>query len=292
MISKPLRAVLFALLLPLAARPAGAGGAAAVLSYEGGAYLEAFSAFQAAYGKEVPHFDISRGAPELPPGTDLVVAFGGRAAAHKYPPGVAVVYCMAPGVFKNPAQDGRAIKIGLIPKFSDILARFAEAQPGLKRLRVIWMTPTFDGFTEPFRTAAAALGIEAAPAKVRSPEDLPEALRQARASSDAFWLPPDPLLMTPENLMILREFSWSNAIPFFGSTKGMTREGAVASVGVSFGEMGAAAARAALGLEAGVKVPALVFPEKAELTLNATAAKRCGLTLTPALLRKADYLFP
>ncbi len=292
MTSRLLRPAALALLLASGARPAAAGGVAAVLSYDGGAYLEAFSAFREAYGKEVPRFDISAGKPELPPGTDIVVAFGGKAASYRYPSDVTVVYCLAPGLFKNRAQDARAVKVSLIPKFSDILARFTQVQPGLKRLRVIWMIPTFDGFQDRFRAEAAKMGIDAVPAKVRGPEDLPEVLRQAHGSADAFWLPPDPLLMTPENLMILREFSWSNAIPFYGSTRGMTREGALASVGASFAEMGTAAAGAARALEAGEKVPELVFPEKAELTLNSEAAERCHLAPPPDLLKKAEHIFP
>ncbi|OGR63410.1 MAG: hypothetical protein A2X31_09085 [Elusimicrobia bacterium GWB2_63_22] len=284
------KALLLALLLAL---PAGAAAeTVAVLSSEGGAYMEAFSAFQAAYGPEVAHYKLSEGKPELPPQTRTVAAFGGKAAAYHYPPGTRVVYCMAPGIFLKRGDLAAAVKISLIPDFTTILSKLKTIQPDLKTLKVLWMAPDFGQFAGVIGKAGAALGMQLLPIRVQDPSDLPSILRREMQGMDAFWLPPDPLLITPENLLILREFSWSNGIPFYGSTKGMTREGAAASVGLSFKEMGAAAAEAALRLEAGETLPEVVFPGKEEITLNATAAKRCRLQFPRAIIDEAGYFFP
>ena len=285
--------LLLALLPLLLTAPAAAGEPLAVLSAGTGAYMESFSAFQAAYGREIPYFDMAGGKPAIPAGTSLIVAFGGKAANYAYPSGIPVIYCMAPGLFvKNGAQEGRSVKISLIPEFEKILSQLKEIQPGLKRLRALWMSPSFAKFAEPFREAGSALGMEVSVVKVSDPEDLPALLRQVSGSADAIWLPPDPLLISPENLMMFRDFSWSNGIPFYGSTKGMTREGAAASVGVSFSDMGDTAAEAARRLQAGETLPELIFPGRIELTLNASAARKCGLKFQPEVLKKASYLFP
>lgn len=279
--------------LLLLTAPAQAAEPLAVLSAGTGAYMESFSAFQAAYGSEVPYFDMAAGRPAIPAGTPLIVAFGGKAANYGYPAGIPVVYCMAPGLFVKPgAQQGRTVKISLIPEFGQIMAQIKEIQPGLKRLRGFWMSPAFGQFAEPFKAAGAALGIEVSVARIPDSEDLPALLRQVSGAAEAIWLPPDPLLVTPENLMILRDFSWANAIPFYGSTKGMTREGAAASFGVSFSDMGETAADASRRLLAGENLPELIFPGRMELTLNASAAKKCGLKFAPEVLKKANYLFP
>lgn len=284
------KAPLLALLLAL---PGGAAAeTAAVLSSGGGAYIEAFSAFQAAYGSEVAHYDLSDGKPKLTPQTRTVAAFGGKAAIYPYPPGTRVVYCMAPGIFLKQGDLAAAVKISLIPNFDTILARLKSIQPDLKTLKVLWMAPDFGQFAGAIAKAGAAHGIQMMSIRVQDPSDLPSILRREMQGMDAFWLPPDPLLITPENLLILREFSWSNGIPFYGSTKGMTREGAAASVGLSFRDMGAAAAAAALKLEAGETLPEVVFPDKEEITLNATAAKRCRLEFPRKLIEEAGYFFP
>lgn len=287
------RAALLLAALLAAPQAARAGEPLAVLTSASGAYMEAFSAFQAAYGGEVQFVEASARRPAVPAGTSVIVAFGGKAASRQYPPGIPVVYCMAPGLsLKAEQPETRSVKISLIPQFSEIFTRLKLLQPGLRRLRVFWMTQSFAPFETLARETGTQHGIEVTSVRVFSAEDLPALLRQTLTSADAFWLPPDPLLLTPEILMILREFSWGNGIPFYGSTKGMTREGATASAGVSFRAMGEAAAGAAVALTAGEKVPALVFPEGTELTISASSAKKCGLQLPQDLLRRADYLFP
>ena len=264
-----------------------------MLSSAGGAYLEAFSAFQASYGAPVRYFDASKGKTNLPPGTKLVVTFGTRAAAQGYPPGVDQIYCMAPGFFLAPgAHSGKAIKISMRVSPARMLSKLIEIQPSLKRLRILWMSPAYTSFFEAYGEAGRALGLEIAVVKVAGPDQLPALLRTAIGRTDAIWLPPDPLLVSSDSLMILRQFAWNNSIPLYGTTKGMSREGACASVGVSFAESGASAAAAVRSLQAGESLPKIIFPEVTELTLNASSAKRCGLRFSPEILREAAYLFP
>lgn len=286
------RRLAFLPVLLACAGAAAAGNTAAVLSSAGGAYLEAFSSFQAAYGESVPYYDLSKEKPVLPPGTVTIVTFGGRAASYPWPQGSNVVYVMAAGLFIKAPPRGKAVEIRLLPEFHIIFNKLKLIQPGLKRLRILWMAPYYARYVEPFRTEGEKQGIQVTALRVASMEDLPALLRQALGETDALWIPPDPLLVTTENLMILKEFSWANGLPFYGSTKGMTREGAAASIGVSFREMGAAAARAAARLNSGEDVQELLFPEKPEITLNAAAAKKCGLEFQRAVLQEAAYLFP
>lgn len=280
-------------LLLASAPPAGAEDTVAVLSSGSAAYLEAFSSFQASYGSAVPYYDLSKKKKDLPAGIKNIVAFGGKAANQTYAPGVNLVYCMAPGFFyKNTPPATRTVKISMVPEFRLLFEKLLAVQPGLKRLRIFWMVPDFETYTDAVKAEGAKQGVEVTAVRAESSEALPGLLRQGLTRMDAFWIPPDPLIISPEMLMILREFSWSNGVPFYGSTKGMTREGAVASVGVSFGEMGKAAAAAARLMEAGKPVPPMIFPEKVEVTLNSTAARKCGLTFTKSVIEEAGHLFP
>lgn len=278
----------------LAAAPARAAErTVAVLSSAGGAYMEAFSAFQAAYGSGVAHFDASREKPVLPPGTRTVVAFGAKAAAQAYPPGVNLVYAMAPGFFlKENARPGSTVKVSMRSSPEKLFSKLLEVQPGLKKLRIFWTSPGYAGIGQEYIPAGARLGLEVSVVKVESSDRLPALLRELIGRADAFWLPPDPLLISQDSLMILREFSWENGIPMYAATKGLAREGACAAVGIGFAQAGAAAAAAARALAKGEEVPALVYPEEIQLTLNASAARRCGITYSQELLREADLLYP
>lgn len=292
MISKAGAWPLSLLLLFAAPARAAAGGAMAVLSSDTGAYMEAFTAFQASYGAEVPFVNIADHRPEVPPGTSVIVAFGGKAANYAYPAGIPVVYCMAPGLFMPSSPGTRTVKVMLVPEFGVMFSELKAIQPAIKRLRVFWSTPSFARYQEAVTAEGLRNGVEVTTVRVTDVEDMPSLLRKSYPMMDAFWVPPDPMLVTPENLMIMKEFSWGNGIPFYGSTKGMTREGAAASIGASFRDMGETAALAAARLAAGEPVPDTLSPEKFELTLNASAARRCGLKFPPEVLRRASYLFP
>lgn len=286
-----------ALLLLLLASPArGApvpGETAAVLSASSGAFLEAFAAFRTEYGAEVPRYDLSKGKPALAAEVKTVVTFGSKAAALDYPSGVNVVYAMAPALVLPPGtRQGRTVKVSMLPEFGALLAQFKLVQPSLKKLAVFWMADSYKPLLPVFAAAGAHAGIEIIPLKADQISDIPRLLRSAMAAMDAFWVPPDPLLLTPNTLMIFKEFSWENKVPMYASTRGLAREGAIAAVGISFAEMGAAAAAAARGLNDGAAVPETVYPLKIELTLNTAAARQCEVTLSPEVLRRADHTFP
>ncbi|MDD5207846.1 MAG: ABC transporter substrate binding protein [Elusimicrobiales bacterium] len=283
-------------MLLLSAAPGYAGApreTVAVLSMESGVYMEAFSAFQAAYGGEVAHYDLSRQKPELEKETRLVVAFGGRAANYPYPAGLNVIDCLAPGVFTGTAASGaKNVKISLIPDFPITFAKLKQIQPGLKRLWIFWVVPETNPYAQTVRAEGVREGIQVTTVRLENQDALPAALRRTMGAADAIWLAPDPQIITPQTLRLLKEFSWENGIPFYGSTKSMTREGAVASLGVSFAEMGKAAAKAALSLEKGEPATGAVFPGKVEITLNASAAAKLGIVFPGSILDEAGYLFP
>jgi hypothetical protein len=287
------RTVLLALALaPVPLAGAGQDSTVAVLSATSGAYMEAFTAFQAAYGA-VKYIDVSKNQQDLPAGTRTAIAFGGRAASYPYPPGVNVVYCMAPGLFqKDLPAAGRAVKISMVPKLGLLLAKLRAVQPGLRRLRVFWRAPGFGTYLDAIKKEGAAAGIEVETVRVEDTDELPELLRRSLGKMDAFWLPPDPIMITPESLMIFREFSWDNGVPYYASSKAMAREGATASVSISFRDIGAAAARAAAAVDSGDKQDQVVFLEKAEITLNKTAAARCGIEFPPELVKEASAILP
>lgn len=282
-----------ALLLPVPAA-AEERAVAAVLSAGKGAYLEAYSAFREAYGADVAYTDLSAGArPDLSGGVKVVAAFGGKAASHPYPPGLPVVYSMAPGIrLGAPGRQRASVKISLLPRPEAVLTRLKAMQPELKRLTVFCIAEDAAEYAALLEAEGARADIRVETVRMTVADELPRLLRLSLDRSDAFWLPADPLLVTPETLRIFAEFSRANGVPFYASNKSLAREGAVAAVGAGYREIGAAAAAAVKDFEAGRTPPALVFPESVELTLNASAARRFGIKFPEQLLKEAAYLLP
>jgi len=81
-------------------------------------------------------------------------------------------------------------------------------------------------------------------------------------------------------------------MPMYVSTKGLARKGACASIGVGFPQIGLAASDAVMKLRAGVTLPPIVHPKNSQLTLNASAAKRCSLNFPDAAVARAEEIFP
>ena len=251
--SRSFRALILAAAAGLAfTAPARAQQVVAVLSSKSGAYLEAFSAFTAAYGSKVPSYDLSAEAPRFGPDTRIVVTFGGKAAAYPYPGSLLLIYCLAPGFSPNDVEGSyRAVKISMVPEFGLLLSKLKIIQPSMRSLGVFWLSPWYSDIEREIRVAGARDDLKIRTFRLEKLDALPSLLRSEITKLDAFWVPPDPLLMDQETMQQLKNFSWDNGIAFYGSARTLAQEGAVASLGLSFAEIGRAAAKAALDVLGG-----------------------------------------
>ena len=265
----------------------------AVLSSKRGAYLEAFSAFTAAYGAKVPSYDLSAEKPGFGKDTRIVVAFGGKASAFGYPADVLLIYCLAPGFSLNDATGGdRAVKISMVPDPDFLLSTIKIIQPAIRSLGVFWLSPWYSNIVREFKAAGDRSGIEVKAFQLEKLDTLPSLLRSEISKLDAFWVPPDPQLMNQDTMQQLTDFSWDNGIAFYGSARSLAKGGAVASLGLSFAESGRAAAKAALDALGGRVVQKVIYSSSTELSLNFDGAKKCGITLPPETVKEAAYAFP
>lgn len=280
-----MRACLLILLLgalPLPADQVRLPEAAAVLSAASGRYLEAFGAFRAAYPGEARLYDLSKG--EVPAGADLVVAFGGLAASYGgYRPGARLVYCLAPGL---PAPRSRRVQaVAMVPEPASALEAVLSLQPDLRRLGVIWASADYGAYAAALAGAGAAAGLEVVPVRVEDQAGLPAALRGLRGAG-AFWLLPDPALITQDNFKLLRDFSHGNRLIFYAPTENLASDGdpAAAAVYVTFSDIGRAAAAAAANSAGGP----VIYPGKARLYVNPEEAAFFGLKPPHAHNRRPD----
>lgn len=252
-------------------RPAAGGEVVAVLSSDSGHYLEAYAAFKEAFPGEADMLDASVRDFKLPEDVRYAAAFGARATALKYPPGTHIVYALAPVVSGNPHWH----QIPLAPPPGDALAAYKGLQPGLARLAVLWSAYPGEDYLDELRAAGGKAGVEVISVRLKSPDSLPERLRRLMGQVDAFWLMPDPVLITQDSLMLLASFSCSNSIPFYAPTNALVLAGATATFSHDFRDAGEAAAAAVAALKAGKKLPGRIYTGKARLNVNEDLREKC-----------------
>lgn len=257
------------------------------------AYREAYEAFQAAFGKPVPLLALHDGRVKLPRGVKVVAAFGGKAALASYPDRVTLVYGIAPGILVGrDTHDGPTIKVSMVPEASVMLSRMLRIQPGLKRLAVLWASDAMAPMVEALEKAGAPLSVKIVSQRVDGADDLPGRLRGLKGRMDAFWVAPDPLMITAQNFEVLRQYADDNDIPFYAPTDALVAHGAAAAVWVGYPEIGRAAAAAAQSALAGEVPRYAIHLADCKTSINLTAAKADGLTVPPDAVRGADKVYP
>jgi hypothetical protein len=266
----------------------------AVLSSELTPYEEAFQGLQESQADTVARICLTDGDPQIGRETRVVVAFGGQAAARTYPDRVTAVICLAPGIQVDiDNHRSRQIEIPMLPAPAAVLANLRKIQPQLKRLAVLSMAEVNATDLRHQHQAATDAGIELQAVRLERQDSLPDYLRGLLDQQvDALWLPPDPLLINARNMLVLKEFCWSNDIPFYVPSASLVQQGAVGSVAISFRDIGRTAGEVVRQLLAGQHPPRRVYPQRAQVVVNRTAAARSGLELPQSITDHVDAVLP
>lgn len=255
---------------------ASAGDISAFVSSDSGPYAEAYRGFKAALGMPCDLYDASGKRFTPPEELRYAVAFGAKAASLDYPPGTRLVHALTPAAANRPGWH----EISMLPAPAAAIAAYKSVQPGLKRLAVFWAAYPGEEYVEDLRSAGEASGVEVISAKLRGPDYLPERLRRLMGKMDAFWLMPDPVLITRSSIMVLANFSCANSIPFYAPTYALVLDGASLSFAPDFADIGAAAAKAILVMYKGGRLPPVTYVPNPVLRVNEALTGKCGWPMT------------
>ena len=265
-------AILAAALALLNVPAAAAPDVAAVLSSDSGPYSEAYAAFKTEIGRPVAVYDASKSYLEVPEDIRYAAVFGAKATALQFPPDVHLVYALTPL-----AGRGRLWhEISMVPEPAAALAAYKALQPGLRRLAIFWAAYPGEKYMDELDLAGDAAGIEVISVRLKGQEGFPERLRRLMGKMDAFWLMPDPALISQSSIMVLASFACANGIPFYAPTEALMQSGATASYSPGFAASGAAAARALKIMYDGGKLPSVIYVPDIQIMVNEAAAQKCG----------------
>jgi hypothetical protein len=276
----------------ISAQPAENTNIAAVLSSDMKPYREALRGLEDYLGGPVPVFVLPKEKPVFTPKTLVVVAFGAKALQLEYPSSVSIVSCLAPGQnTENPAlKNNRVVYISMLPGAATTAAKLKDIQPGLKTLGVLWSAKSFRSYIAALNEAVKSNGIELIEYRTEDRDGIPDGLRALGRRVEALWLPLDPNLLTQQSFEVIKEYSKSNKVPLYVSTEWLVDNGAVASIGVSFNNLGKTSGEIARKMIAREPAPDLYYPERVELTVNQAAAAQAGLKIREEILREAVRL--
>src|SRR5690606_17342928 len=125
------------------------------------------------------------------------------------------------------------------------LAALKSIVPRARKIGVIYNPKKMGDLVNQAHDAAAKRGLEIIASKVDAPEDTTRALRAFSDGIDAFWLIPDPTVVTPQAFKAILEFSQKANVPFFAYNDAFVRAGALLSLGPNATSIGAQACQMA-----------------------------------------------
>ena len=160
------------------------------------------------------------------------------------------------------------------------LGAMTKLVPGVKRIGVLSDPEQTGPHVKEALVAARARGLTLVVRTIARPKEATKALEELRGKIDAFWLLPDPTVVTPASVHYLMLFSFQNNLPVFSFSQRYTDLGAVASLGVDPFDLGVQAAGLAKRLVRGEKGPLREHARGGSLSVNRKVADKMGLNIT------------
>lgn len=129
--------------------------------------------------------------------------------------------------------------------------------------------------------------------EVRSPKDLPEALKEISRSAEAIWGINDSAVFTPETTKHILLFSYRNQIPFIGLSYEWVKAGALYSLDRDYKGIGAQCGEMAANILKGSSADSIpvASPQNIWYSLNLRAAKQMKIEFSEAVVQGAQAVY-
>jgi putative ABC transport system substrate-binding protein len=151
--------------------------------------------------------------------------------------------------------------------------------PKVSKVGVIYNPKNTQDLIKEAQKSAKELDLILITAKVDAPQDAPRAFRAFSGGIDAYWMIPDPTVVTQEAFKMILDFTYKNNVPFIAFSKSFVDAGALVSLSPNYASIGQQACQVAQKIMQGGKVAEIPVqsPKGLELTFNINTAKKLGL---------------
>ena len=206
-----------------------------------------------------------------------MVAFGAKAAGASNGNARRLIVALAPAYAPNNQEASCVIAISAMPAPEAVVAALRRLQPKLARIWIPWISSSFDSYMKGLVKAGLSSDVLVDAVRLGNAEELPAQLRAADMELAAILMPPDPELISRNTFDMLKQAARSKNVPIYAPFSNLVSEGATASIGSSFREMGRAAGAAARAAKDGPRCGATVYPERVEIRVSLSAALKADL---------------
>ncbi len=217
---------------------------------------------------------------------DLVLAVGARAliAAHNYVnPSIPVVFTVVlnPDRLNVSAPNITGVRLEISVEVQ--LKTIKAIVPNIKRIGVLYNPQNSMNIIERAKKVAQKLGLKLIAQSVETEDDTVDALQLFAEGQgiDAYWLIPDPTVVTRKSFNEILKFSNQKKIPTFVFSKLMVKRGAFIALTVGdYVSLGAQACEIAQKIFSGIppsQIP-YQYPRELEIAVNVSVARLLNLT--------------
>ena len=250
-------------------------------------YEEAFRGFSRACHHEAIRFVVSEGKPneiidfiqeEQP---RLIVAIGADALEQlRQVKTIPIIYLMILNPSKIVTEAKNITGVQMTPSPAQQIDLIRKALPNVSKIGVLYDPNNLTKFVRQAADAARPLGLELVTREVRAPREVPGALLRLRGEIDAFWMLPDPSVVSPETMEFFVLFSGENRIPLVTFSRKYVDMGALLALEVDPFDMGMQAGEMANRLLQGtdIRVIPRVDARKIVQWVNPSVARRLGFS--------------
>lgn len=212
---------------------------------------------------------------------DLVLAVGIHAAltASRRIRDIPVVFAMVLNPQKYDLAGENITGVSLEIPVKTQLNTLKSIVPKISKVGVIYNPRKSRDLIKEAYKVAEDLELNLVTSKVDQPRDTPRAFRAFSAGIDAYWLIPDPTVVTREAFQMILDYTYKNSIPFMAFSKSFVDAGALVSLAPNYPNVGKQACEIAQQIIQGKKPSSIPVqsPKGLELTFNLNTSKKLGL---------------
>lgn len=165
------------------------------------------------------------------------------------------------------------------------------ASPGVKRVGVIYSEAHSTETIEQAKKAAANLGLEVVAIPIARPKEFRQSYKQIAGQIEGYWMLPDPVVYTLDNVAWLEERCTRDRIVCIGPSRNIAEVGILLAVNPDISNIGIQAASMARNILLRRLPPnqiGVMPPLGTRLVLNAKTAKRIGIEFNSTALDMAS----